>query len=104
MLALPRRPCSQDIHDQTYTRELAISNLGNGYRDIVARIDLSTFRRIPWEDDLAFFLLTFYDPDRPEIPLHACPRGLLTTVLEKLKWDNGYEAYAGAEVSFRILA
>ena len=40
-----------DIHDQVYSRELLISNKSNGYRDILAVIDLSTFRRIPWENN-----------------------------------------------------
>jgi hypothetical protein len=28
-----------------------------GYTDIQAEIDLSTFRRIPWENDIPFFLV-----------------------------------------------
>ena len=46
-----------DMHDQTYFRELKISNAENGYRDIVAVPDLSSFRRIPWENDVPFFLV-----------------------------------------------
>ncbi|KAJ7273296.1 hypothetical protein C8J57DRAFT_1506824 [Mycena rebaudengoi] len=45
-----------DIHDTVYSRELLISNKENGYRDIVASIDLSTYRRIPWENNVPFFL------------------------------------------------
>lgn len=44
-----------DMHDQTYFKELAISNKENGYRDIVAIPDLSSFRRIPWENNVPFF-------------------------------------------------
>jgi glutamine synthetase len=40
-----------DIHDTVYSRELLISNRANGYRDILASIDLSTYRRLPWEND-----------------------------------------------------
>src|SRR3954468_1814743 len=39
-----------DMHDQTYFKELKISNKENGYRDLIAIPDLSSFRRIPWEN------------------------------------------------------
>lgn len=84
-----------DMHDQTYMRELSISNAENGYRDILAIPDLSTFRRIPWEDNIPFFLVSFYDPDTKG-PLCACPRGLLKTQLEKLQ-KHGYGAMAGGK-------
>ncbi|KAI9375814.1 hypothetical protein BJX61DRAFT_60876 [Aspergillus egyptiacus] len=87
-----------DMHDRTYFRELGISNKENGYRDILAKPDLSSYRRIPWEDDVPFFLVTFYDPDT-KAPLFACPRGLLSTVLRKPAAE-GYQAMAGAEFEF----
>jgi len=87
-----------DMHDRTYMRELAISNAENGYRDILAIPDLSTFRRVPWENNVPFFLVSFYDPDTHE-PLSACPRGLLHTQLEKLR-SKGCGAMAGAEYEF----
>ena len=52
-----------DMHDQNYFRELKISNQGNGYRDILAVPDLSSIRRIPWEEHVPFFLVSFYEPD-----------------------------------------
>ncbi len=82
-----------DLHDQTYFKELKISNKENGYHDIIAIPDLSTFRRIPWEDDVPFFLVSFYDPDTLE-PLSVCPRGVLKTTLEKLE-AKGMGAMAG---------
>ncbi|KAF4122899.1 glutamine synthetase [Geosmithia morbida] len=87
-----------DMHDRTYFRELSISNAANGYRDILAIPDLSTFRRIPWEDNVPFFLVSFFDPDTKE-PLCACPRGLLRIQLDKLS-EHGYGAMAGAEYEF----
>jgi len=84
-----------DMHDQTYFKELKISNAENGYRDIIAVPDLSSFRRIPWEDDVPFFLVSFLDPDTRG-PISACPRGLLKTVVDKIeKADLG--AMAGGE-------
>lgn len=82
-----------DMHEQTYSPELKISNSENGYRDIVAKIDLSSFRRIPWEDNLPFFLVSFYDPDTND-RLSACPRGLLARMMEKVE-KQGYGAMAG---------
>lgn len=84
-----------DMHDQTYFRELAISNKENGYRDLIAIPDLSSFRRIPWEDNVPFFLISFYDPDTKS-SLSACPRSLLKRAVDKLK-DNGYGAMAGGK-------
>lgn len=51
-----------DMHDQTYFRELKISNSQNGYRDILAEVDLTSFRRIPWENNVPFFLVKFREP------------------------------------------
>ncbi|KAK0725970.1 hypothetical protein B0H67DRAFT_479477 [Lasiosphaeris hirsuta] len=87
-----------DMHDMTYSEELKISNKENGYRDLIAKPDLSSFRRIPWENNIPFFLVSFHDPDTDE-PVSACPRGLLKTQLEKLA-EKGYGAMAGAEYEF----
>lgn len=86
-----------DMHDQTYFKELKISNAENGYHDIIAVPDLSSFRRIPWEDDVPFFLVSFFDPDHRG-PISACPRGLLKTAVEKLE-KQGLGAMAGGERS-----
>ncbi|MCJ1455729.1 hypothetical protein MMC28_006085 [Mycoblastus sanguinarius] len=87
-----------DMHDQTYFKELKISNKENGYRDIIAVPDLSSFRRIPWEDNVPFFLVSFLDPDTKG-PISACPRGLLNTAVKKLE-AQGLQAMAGAEYEF----
>lgn len=73
-----------DMHDQTYIKELKISNKENGYRDISAKIDLGSFRRIPWENNIPLFLLDFFDPDTWK-SLSACPRSLLHRAVNKLK-------------------
>lgn len=85
-----------DMHDQTYFKELKVSNKENGYRDIIAVPDLSSFRRIPWEDNVPFFLVSFLDPETKD-PVSACPRGLLKTAVEKLK-KRGLGAMAGGEL------
>jgi glutamine synthetase len=88
-----------DMHDQTYFRELGISNKENGYRDVIAVPDLSSFRRIPWENNVPFFLISFQDPDTGS-SLSACPRSLLKRTVAKLH-DKGYGAMAGGESPLR---
>jgi glutamine synthetase len=49
-----------------------------GYPDVLAKIDLSTFRLIPWEAGVAFFILDFYDGGGK--PLAVSPRQLLQRI------------------------
>ena len=58
-------------------------------------IDLSTFRRIPWENNVPFFLVSFFDPET-KTPLSVDPRGVLKRVVE-IGQDLGYECYSGVE-------
>ena len=50
-----------------------------GYPDCPAQIDLKTFRKIPWEADVPFFLGDFIDNEG--MPSVVCPRQLLKKVL-----------------------
>lgn len=81
-----------DMHDQTYFKELKISNKENGYRDMVAEVDLSSFRRMPWENNVAFFLCSFREPEGQS--LSACPRSLLERAVQKIQ-AKGMGALAG---------
>lgn len=93
-----------DMHDKTYQPELLVSNAGNGYRDLLAEIDISSFRRIPWEKDpntgacIPFFLVSFLDPETGK-SIAPCPRGLMRTMVEKLD-AKGWRGMAGAEYEF----
>ncbi|WP_090527583.1 glutamine synthetase family protein [Mucilaginibacter sp. NFR10] len=61
----------------------------SGYPDKLCRIDLSTLRNVPWQDDIPFFLADFSKPDGNDLP--ACPRSLLKHV--KAQCDEmGYHA------------
>jgi glutamine synthetase len=86
-----------DMHDQTYFRELKISNKENGYRDMIAVPDLRSFRRIPWENNIPFFFVSFFDPDNGD-SISACPRSLLKRTLDKVE-KGGYGAMAGGMLS-----
>ena len=50
-----------------------------GYPDAKATIDLNTFRKIPWENDVPFFLGEFVD-DKNQ-PLAVCPRQVLKKII-----------------------
>jgi len=58
-----------------------------GYPDRPARIDLSTFRTIPWQDNIPFFLADFSNADGG--PLSACSRSLLKQVTQQCE-DLGF--------------
>ncbi|TFK92309.1 glutamine synthetase/guanido kinase [Polyporus arcularius HHB13444] len=87
-----------DMHDTVYSRELLISNRANGYRDLIASIDLATYRRIPWENNVPFFLVSFLDPDTKE-PICADPRGALRQVVTKAQ-SKGWRPIAGCEYEY----
>ncbi|TFY83440.1 hypothetical protein EWM64_g558 [Hericium alpestre] len=87
-----------DLHDMVYPKELLISNRGNGYRDLLAVIDLSTYRRIPWENDVPFFLVSFLDPETKE-PISVCPRGVLRKAVDKAA-KQGWQCFAGIEFEY----
>ncbi|KAA8904977.1 hypothetical protein FN846DRAFT_983919 [Sphaerosporella brunnea] len=94
-----------DMHDRTYFQELSVSNAANGYRDILAKIDINTFRRIPWEQNavngrgIPFFLVSFHDPETQE-PIAPCPRNLLASIVSKLQTSFGWKAMVGVEYEF----
>lgn len=86
-----------DMHDKTYDFRSSISNTDNGFEDINAKIDLSSFRRIPWEDNQPFFLLTFHHSDGR--PLSPDPRSLLDEQVQKAA-NAGLKPMAGLELEF----
>ncbi|KAF8475891.1 hypothetical protein BDZ91DRAFT_197679 [Kalaharituber pfeilii] len=100
-----------DMHDKPYFKELTISNAANGYRDIIAQVDLNSYRRIPWEQEsfppgtftapkksVPFFLVYFLDPDTMQ-PVAPDPRGFLKRYVDKAA-KSGWKAMAGAEYEF----
>jgi len=92
---LTRSTSGWDLHDAVYSRELLISNSANGYRDVIASIDLSTFRYIPWEKNVPFFLVSFLDPET-RVPVSVCPRGVLKKIEEKAEQSH-WQCLAGVE-------
>jgi len=67
-----------DANDVTYDN-VAYTGWHSGYPDARTRIDLTTFRKIPWEDNVPFFLGEFLDEKANPSPV--CPRQLFKRVL-----------------------
>lgn len=83
-----------DIHDALFTTETNIGIDGmDGYADFLAYPDVSSFRRLPSEDDIPFFLLNFVTSNKP---MFACPRSLLRSVCSDVA-GAGLKAYAGGK-------
>ena len=85
-----------DMHDEMYTTETKISTKQEGYSDFIAIPDLSTYRRLPLEDNMPFFLVSFRANG---MPVSACGRSILRTLCQTLR-DEGVEAKAGGKPSF----
>lgn len=67
-----------DTNDVTYDNG-EYTGWHTGYPDAKTRIDLTTFRKIPWENDLPFFLGEFLDAKGK--PSYVCPRQLFKKVI-----------------------
>lgn len=82
-----------DAADAAYDNA-AVTGWQTGYPDSMATIDLQTFRQIPWENDLPFFLADFSN-DKNNLAA-VCPR----TLLKKLRQQAvkaGYIPYFSQE-------
>ncbi len=67
-----------DAGDTAYDN-VAFTGWHTGYPDCPARIDITTFRKVPWENDLPFFLGDFINEDGTPSPI--CPRQLLKKII-----------------------
>jgi glutamine synthetase len=77
-----------DSSDVTYDN-VEITGWHSGYPDKQCYIDLSTFRTVPWEDNIPFFLADYTGPKGEVLP--ACPRSLLKQTTKQCQ-DLGYHA------------
>ncbi len=82
-----------DANDVAYDNA-QITGWHTGYPDTHAVIDLNTFRQVPWENDLPFFLADFRDAHGADLPV--CPRSLLKKITKQAK-DAGYIPYFSQE-------
>lgn len=82
-----------DSSDAAYDNS-SFTGWHTGYPDSTALIDFNTYRNIPWENDLPFFLADFGDANGNGHP--TCPRTLLKTVAAEAK-SAGYIPYFSQE-------
>lgn len=85
-----------DSSDALYDN-VRLTGWHTGYPDAQARIDLETFRLLPWEPGTAFFLVDFFKPDGS--PLAVSPRQVLRRVVERAR-SLGYRPRASVEYEY----
>ncbi|MEV0036003.1 glutamine synthetase family protein [Streptomyces sp. NPDC056909] len=77
----------------------AMSSWDTGYGDFAMRPDLSTLRRLPWNEGTAMVMADLAWSDGS--PVVAAPRQILRRQLERLA-EYGYTAHAGTELEFIV--
>lgn len=82
-----------DSNDLAYDNT-AYTGWHTGYPDAQAVVDFNTFRKIPWENNLPFFLADFRKNDGSE--LEISPRNLLKKIIAQAE-KQGYHAYFSQE-------
>jgi glutamine synthetase len=82
-----------DANDTAYDNA-AYTGWHTGYPDATAIVDIGTFREIPWENDLPFFIADFADAAANSLPV--CPRGLLKKIIAQAA-DAGFTPYFSQE-------
>lgn len=69
-----------DAADQPYDNA-SVTGWQHGFPDALARLDLGTHRRVPWDGHIDFFLGEFINADGT--PYAVCPRQTLKRVLDR---------------------
>jgi glutamine synthetase len=82
-----------DAGDHVYD-DAGFTGLHTGYPDAAAIIDPQTFRQVPWENGIPFFLADFRESGENVLPV--CPRGLLKRLMQE-SLDEGYKAVFSQE-------
>lgn len=82
-----------DAADVLYDKS-EVTGWHTGYPDSPASIDLKTFRKIPWENDIPFFLAELNDHKKN--PSEVCPRQLLKKIISQAE-QMGYTPFMSQE-------
>ncbi|MCU7551756.1 glutamine synthetase [Chitinophagaceae bacterium LB-8] len=82
-----------DANDAAYDNA-EFTGWHTGYPDAPARIDTTTFRKIPWEYDVPFFLGELINKNGE--PAYVCPRQLMKKVLKQAE-SMGFIPYFSQE-------
>lgn len=83
-----------DMHDMLWTTDARIAPPETGYADFLAVPDLNTFRRLPWEENIPFFLVRFISNGKA---VSADGRSMLKGVCDRIGAE-GYQALAGGKL------
>lgn len=67
-----------DSSDVVYDESVTVTGWQSGYPDNLCRLDLATFRLIPWQNDLPFFMADYHSSG--DISSDVCPRTLLRII------------------------
>src|SRR3954452_14596528 len=78
----------------------AMSSWERGYGDFEMRPDLSTLRRVPWQEGTAMCLADIAWADHS--PVVASPRQILRAQMDRLG-ERGWAAFAGTELGVLVL-
>ena len=72
-----------DMMDVTYDNT-TLTGWHKGFPDVVAKLDLGTYRTVPWDGNVPFFLGEFVaQKNGKEVPSPICPRQVLKRVLKR---------------------
>ena len=82
-----------DMMDSCYDNT-AVTGWQHGFPDALARLDLSTARKVPWDQNVDFFLGEFVNADGT--PHAVCPRQTLKRVLKRAE-KMGFSVMTGME-------
>lgn len=82
-----------DMNDVAYDN-VKYTGWHTGYPDALVKIDLTTYRKIPWEKDIPFFLGDFSNQPNQVPP--PCPRNLLKNTLAQCE-AMGFAPYFAQE-------
>ncbi|MES2646670.1 MAG: glutamine synthetase [Bacteroidota bacterium] len=73
-----------DSNDDVYDESVTVTGWHSGYPDKICRVDLASFRIIPWQNNLPFFIADFSDPGISDAS-SVCPRTLLKIITAEAK-------------------
>lgn len=82
-----------DMHDVLYTIDAGITSAEESYPDMTAEVDLDSMRRLPFKDNIAFFLVYYSISGKP-----VCADG--RSMMKALEADlarDGARAVAGGK-------
>jgi glutamine synthetase len=85
--------------DMNTVEGYAMSSWERGYGDFVFKPDLSTLRRVPWQEGTALVMCDLVWEDGT--PVAASPRQILKRQLERLA-ERGWRALVGTELEFIV--